>query len=170
MYSKTEQAEMLRAGRLQALGGTVQNSSGLRRGVELDESVIVLLQETITEMVFSLPSFITASDMREVSKCEGQINLKIFWSVHMIYRNSCWVQMVIRTRNGLNWYSYEHGFKSTAIYPLCSCEPLGGSSGREEPTLRSTGTVTQSCRWRLPITANTNHTQPSEKSEWYGSS
>ena len=58
---------MLRAGRLQALGGAGQNSSGLRRGVELDESVIVLLQETITETVFSLSSFITASDMREVS-------------------------------------------------------------------------------------------------------
>ena len=58
---------MLRAGRLQALGGAGQNSSGLRRGVELDESVIVVLQETITETVFSLSSFITASDMREVS-------------------------------------------------------------------------------------------------------
>lgn len=58
---------MLRAGRLQALGGAGQNSSGLRRGVELDESVIVLLQETTTETVFSLSSFVTASDMREVS-------------------------------------------------------------------------------------------------------
>ena len=67
---------MLRAGRLQALGGTGQASSGLRRGVELDESVIVLLQETVTETVFSLPSFITASDMREVSKLERQLKLK----------------------------------------------------------------------------------------------
>ena len=69
---------MLRAGRLQALVGTGQTSSALRRGIEVDESVIVLLQETITETVFSLPSFITASDMREVSKLEGQLKLKKF--------------------------------------------------------------------------------------------
>lgn len=68
---------MLRAGRLQALSGTGQNSSGLRRGVELEESVIVLLQESVTDTVFSLPSFITASDMREVSKFQGPFKLKM---------------------------------------------------------------------------------------------
>jgi hypothetical protein len=31
-----------------------------------DEMVIVLLNETTTEIVLALPSFITASDMREV--------------------------------------------------------------------------------------------------------
>lgn len=68
---------MLRAGRLQALSGAGQASSGLRRGQELEESVIVLLQETVTDTVFSLPSFITASDMREVSKLERSLTLKM---------------------------------------------------------------------------------------------
>ena len=44
----------------------MQPSVGAKKGVEHDEAVIVLLRETATETVLSLPSFISASDMREV--------------------------------------------------------------------------------------------------------
>jgi hypothetical protein len=70
---------MVRAGRLQSLGGNVQPSIGAKKVVEQDEVVIVHLRETSTETVLSLPSFITASDMREVRKTTRKI------SVHCAY-------------------------------------------------------------------------------------
>jgi hypothetical protein len=63
---------MVRAGRLQSLGGIVQPSIGAKKVVEQDEVVIVHLRETSTETVLSLPSFITASDMREVSEITSE--------------------------------------------------------------------------------------------------
>lgn len=61
---------MVRAGRLQSLGGNVQPSIGAKKIIDQDEVVMVLLRETSTETVLSLPSFITASDMREVSEAK----------------------------------------------------------------------------------------------------
>ena len=65
--SKTDQAEVLRAGRLTAMGAGNQPNLGAKKALEHEEAVIIFLRETATEMVFSLPSFITASDMREVT-------------------------------------------------------------------------------------------------------
>ena len=65
-YSKNEQAELLRAGRLTTLGGSSQPTMGAKKTTEHEETVIILLEETATETVLSLSSFITASDMREV--------------------------------------------------------------------------------------------------------
>ena len=39
---------------------------GAKKTTEHEETVIILLEETATETVLSLSSFITASDMREV--------------------------------------------------------------------------------------------------------
>lgn len=69
--SKNDAADLVRAGRLQSLGGNVQPSIGAKKAVEQDEVVIVHLRETSTETVLSLPSFITASDMREVSEAKA---------------------------------------------------------------------------------------------------
>lgn len=49
----------------------MQPSIGAKKAVEQDEVVIIHLRETSTETVLSLPSFITASDMREVSEVEA---------------------------------------------------------------------------------------------------
>lgn len=68
--SKNDAADMVRAGRLQSLGGNVQPSIGAKKIIDQDEVVMVLLRETSTETVLSLPSFITASDMREVSEAK----------------------------------------------------------------------------------------------------
>ena len=58
---------MLRAGRLTAMGAGNQPALGAKKAAEHEEAVIIFLRETATETVLSLPSFITASDMREVS-------------------------------------------------------------------------------------------------------
>jgi hypothetical protein len=68
--SKNEAADLVRAGRLQSVN--VQPSIGAKKLIEQDEVVIVHLRETSTDTVLSLPSFITASDMREVSEATSE--------------------------------------------------------------------------------------------------
>lgn len=82
--SKNEAADLVRAGRLQSVN--VQPSIGAKKLIEQDEVVIVHLRETSTETVLSLPSFITASDMREVSEATSESALSnsscIQWQTH----------------------------------------------------------------------------------------